>query len=166
MVALAATRSCLHRSSVRQRLFSPVFNEALTQRVNVSFYWIDWEQSGTFYTVEDPAFVVCPFRFQVTPDSKVEDFLDDMYREVALTLINNKDRAPIPPGLTRENLSDVLENFISNTIIKSLSVTIGPLGGGGVSQAPNTSQAFERNGFRSLVQSYLRKIFGIARPGR
>ncbi len=132
-----------------------------TSLINVALFEITTEHS----TVGDPAFMVCPFRFQVTPDTKVEDFLDDMYREVALALINNKDRAPIPPGLTRENLSSVLEDFISNPIIKSLSVTIGPLGGGGVSQAPNTSQAFERNGFRSLVQGYLRKIFWDSEAG-
>jgi len=132
-----------------------------TSLINVALYEITTEHN----TVSDPAFVVCPFRFQITPESKVEDFLDDMYREVALALINNKDRAPTPPGLTRENLSDVLESFISNPIIKSLSVTIGPLGGGGLSQAPNTSQAFERNGFRSLVQGYLRKIFPDSEAG-
>lgn len=132
-----------------------------TSLINVALYEISTEHKEA----SGPAFILCPFRFQVTPETKVDDFLDDMYREVAIALISQKQSAPIPPGYTRENISDLLEDFISNPMIKSLSVGIAQLGGGGVTNAPNTSQAFERNGFRSLVRGYLRKIFRDSEAG-
>lgn len=132
-----------------------------TSLINVALYEISLESNIS----GNPAFVVCPFRFQVGPDTKIEDFLDDMYREVAMTLIRCKENAPVPPGHTRENLSSVLEDFISNPVIKSLSVTLGPIGGGGVAKSPNTSLAFEKNGFRSLVREYLSKIYRDSEAG-
>lgn len=125
-----------------------------TSLINVALYEMTTEAKDA----SDPAFIICPYKFQITPTTDIDIFIDDMYREVALALIDQKDVAPVPPGYTRESLSVLLDNFLSNPVISNFSVNIGPIGGG-VAQALNTSQAFERNGFRSLVGSYLKQIY-------
>jgi len=113
---------------------------------------------------EEPMFIPCRCSFQIGQDKSTEDFLDEVYLQVALTLIEQKDILRAPPGYVKAPIEKGIESYISAPIIRSYTATI--LGyGGGATAAPNSGKGWEKVGFRAAVEGWLRLLFPSTEAG-
>lgn len=107
---------------------------------------------------KEPMFIPCRCSFQIGRDKSIEDFLDELYLHVALTLIENKDILRPPPGYTKAPIEEGIQAYIQSPIIRSFTGTV--LGyGAGMNASPNTGKGWERVGFRAAVEGWLRLLF-------
>ena len=112
----------------------------------------------------EPMFIPCRCSFQLGKDKSVEDFLDEFYLQVALTLIENKEILRAPPGYTKAPIQTGIEGYIQSPIIRSFAATI--LGhGGGMNVAPNTGKGWEKVGFRAAIDGWIKLLFPKSESG-
>lgn len=112
----------------------------------------------------EPMFIPCRCSFQISKDKSNEDFLDEIYLQVALTLIEQSDILRAPPGYVKAPIEKRIQEYINAPIIRSYTATI--LGhGGGVNAAPNTGKGWEKVGFRAAIEGWLRLLFPSAEAG-
>lgn len=104
-----------------------------------------------------PLFVPCTKTFQLSTEVNSEDFIDEIYIEVAQTLIRYKNdlkrlKIPIPKNL------EEIDKWLNAPNIKSYQGSFLEIGIG-VTKESNTSLGFEKSGFRRVVQTWLKKMF-------
>lgn len=114
--------------------------------------------------LEEPMFIPCRHPFQMAQDKSTEDFLDEIYLQIALTLIEQEEILRAPPGYVKAPTEERIRSYINSPIIRSYTATI--LGhGGGVNAAPNTGKGWEKVGFRAAVEGWLQLLFPSAEAG-
>lgn len=115
-------------------------------------------------SIEEPMFIPCRCSFQIGQDRNTEEFLDEIYLQVALTLIEQKDILRAPPGHVKAPIEKGIKSYISAPIIRSYTATI--LGYGvGANTAPNTGKGWEKVGFRAAIEGWLRLLFPSSEAG-
>ncbi|WP_375699396.1 hypothetical protein [Pseudophaeobacter sp. TrK17] len=113
---------------------------------------------------DEPLLIPCRCSFQIGKDKSAEDFLDELYLQVALTLIEQEDSLRAPPGYSKAPNEKRIKAYIDSPIIKSFTATI--MGnGGGYNAAPNASKGWDKVGFRAAVEDWLRLLFPSAETG-
>lgn len=111
-----------------------------------------------------PMFLPCRCSFQIGKGKDLEDFMDEVYLQIALTLIENAVYLRPPPGHTKAPIEASIQAYIQSPIIRSYTASI--LGhGGGVSNAPNTGKGWERVGFRAAIEGWLKILFPTHETG-
>lgn len=113
---------------------------------------------------DEPMFIPCRCSFQIGQDKSTEDFLDELYLQVSLTLIEQEEILRAPPGYVKAPIEKGIQSYITSPIIRSYTASI--LGhGGGVNAAPNTGKGWEKVGFRAAVEGWLRLLFPTSEAG-
>ena len=91
----------------------------------------------------EPMFIPCRCSFQINQDKSIEDFIDEIYLQISLTLIEQKDILRAPPGYVKAPIEKGIQEYINAPIIRSYTATI--MGqGAGMSATPNTGKGWER----------------------
>lgn len=106
-----------------------------------------------------PLFIPCRKIFQLTPGKSVAEFADEVFFEVAQTLIERAketERTDIPTA------PNALNKWLNSPQLHSFQggfqlATFGA--NGGHTAETNTSKGFERSGFRKSVTDWLENIF-------
>lgn len=112
----------------------------------------------------EPMFIPCRCPFQVGQDKSVEDFLDEVYLQISLTLIEQQEILRAPPGYVKAPVERGIREYINAPIIRSYTATI--MGqGAGMNAAPNTGKGWEKVGFRASVEGWLRLLFPSVEAG-
>jgi hypothetical protein len=112
----------------------------------------------------EPMFIPCRCPFQVGQDKSVEDFLDEVYLQISLTLIEQQEILRAPPGYVKAPVERGIREYINAPIIRSYTATI--MGqGAGMNATPNTGKGWEKVGFRASVQGWLRLLFPSVEAG-
>ena len=106
-------------------------------------------------------FLPCRKRFQISPATDTEEFINDIFTYVAKTIIEFKTSV-IDQSHGLENFREV-EKWLTSPLSKSMqgSLSIPSIGGisGGGGAAFNTGMGFSRTGFRSQVKEWLAQMF-------
>lgn len=111
-----------------------------------------------------PMFLPCRCAFQIGKGKNLEDFMDEVYLQIALTLIEKSNILRPPPGHTKAPIEASIQAYIQSPIIRSYTASI--LGhGGGVNNAPNTGKGWERVGFRAAIEGWLKVLFPTHETG-
>ena len=112
----------------------------------------------------EPMFIPCRCSFQINQDKSIEDFIDEIYLQISLTLIEQKDILRAPPGYVKAPIEKGIQEYINAPIIRSYTATI--MGqGAGMSATPNTGKGWEKVGFRASVEGWLRLLFPSTESG-
>lgn len=112
----------------------------------------------------EPMFIPCRCSFQLSKEKGVEEFLDEFYLQVALTLVESADILRPPPGYTKAPIKASIKSYIQSPIIRSYTGSI--LGYGiGTSGTPNSGKGWERVGFRAAIDGWLRLLFPKSESG-
>ena len=172
-VSLAATKEGKHllvgRDSelelLRKRILNPpkiatiegLNGVGKTSLVNVASY--DCFQSF-LENHDNPLLFPCRKTFQLRPDSETQEFIDDVLREVAQTLIEKTKLlgsrvGSMPARIDRWLNSDAYRSFEGGGY--GISVGFG--------SEPNTGDGFARSGFRKAVTDWLKVLFPTRRDG-
>lgn len=115
-------------------------------------------------SVDEPMFLPCRCPFQISREKGIEDFLDEFYLQVALTLIDSAEILRAPPGYTKAPIEQSIQNYIKSPIIRNFTGSI--LGNGiGLGATPNTGKGWERVGFRAAIDGWLRLLFPTSETG-
>lgn len=106
----------------------------------------------------NPLFLPCRSTFQLGKDTVIDDFEDHFYLEIAQTLIENRGTLRPPRGHTKAPFEATIDQYLNSPIIRSYSASI--LGNGaGYTAGPNGGHGFERNGFKTAINNWLRVLF-------
>lgn len=108
-------------------------------------------------------YIPCAKTFQLSPDKNVDSFLDDLILEVAQTLIKRSDELKNLGYQLPEN-SVSIEKWLNSPQLTTFQATLGPLSAGRSSET-NTSQGFEKSGFRKTITDWLLEIFPTPEQG-
>lgn len=112
----------------------------------------------------EPMFIPCRCPFQISKEKGAEDFLDEFYLQVALTLIENAEKLRPPPGYTKAPIETGIKNYIQSPIIRNFTGSI--LGNGlGFGATPNSGKGWERVGFRAAIDGWLTLLFPKSETG-
>lgn len=149
-------------TQVLRRLYNPpaavtiegVNGIGKTSLLNVSIYdaYLQFfeRQTQTLY-------IPCSKTFQISPDKSVEAFLDELFLEVAQTLIRRSEELKnLGYNLPENSVS--IDKWLNSPQLSTYQATLGPIGAGRSSET-NTSGGFERSGFRNRIQEWLSEIF-------
>lgn len=132
-----------------------------TSILNIALHRTFSQSKGS---INEPMFIPCRRSFQIAQDIDAQDFLDEVYLQVALTLIEQEGILRAPPGYVRAPIDKKIQAYINSPIIRSYTATI--LGnGGGVAAAPNTGKGWEKVGFRAAVEGWLQVLFPSPEAG-
>ena len=113
---------------------------------------------------DEPMFIPCRCSYQISMDKGVEEFLDELYLQVALTLVEKENVLRPPPGYAKAPIDALIKNYIQSPIIKSYTGSI--LGNGlGVGGTPNSGKGWERVGFRAAIDGWLKLLFPKSEDG-
>ncbi len=116
---------------------------------------------------DSPLFIPCNKSFQVSPDLHVDEFIDEVYLEIAQTLI--KYKAEIKAlGIKLPSNIDEIGNWLNSPYTTSYEGGVGALTvqlSAGKSLETNTSKGFERNGFHRAVKNWLNEMFPSENSG-
>lgn len=112
-----------------------------------------------------PLFIPCRKIFQLTPGKPVDEFANEVFFEVAQTLI---ERAKENQEAGKTTVSETLNNWLNSPQLNSFQggfqlATFGV--NAGTQSETNTSQGFEQSGFRKAVTQWLEKIFPVPEDG-
>lgn len=125
-----------------------------TSLVNVTTYRLfnNFLESGS-----GPLFVPCTNSFQLDPGKNIENLCDEVFMEVAQTLMDHGKliKTRYTGSLQR---SEAVNAWLNSPVFSSWQGGIPLLNVGKGSQATE-STGFERNGFRRLVSQWLRDVF-------
>jgi hypothetical protein len=112
---------------------------------------------------DQPLLIPCRKIFQLRTDQDLDDFIDDVLREVAQSLIDHDEQVRdfATKGLHQ---SASLNKWLNLTQVKSFQGGAGGLSVG-LGAALNTGDGFSRSGFRKAVTTWLEELFPTARDG-
>ncbi len=129
-----------------------------TSIVNVASFNLFQNYLKTF---EGPLYIPCRKIFQLDPTKSLDEFIDQVFLEVAQTLIDSLESLKIHGAYIR---SKEVELWLNSPQLTTFS---GGVGGFqvGVSGEQNTGSGFERSGFRKIVTSWLGQVFNEESPG-
>lgn len=125
-----------------------------TSLVNVSIY----ETYLKFFEGESKAlYIPCHKTFQLTIDKSIDEFVDSVYIEIAQTLIKRSQELknlgfPIPEG------SAAIDKWLNSPHLSTWQGSLGPFGAG-KSEETNTSEGFEKSGFKNIISHWIEEIF-------
>lgn len=112
----------------------------------------------------EPMFIPCRCSFQINKEKGAEEFLDEFYLQVALTLVESADMLRPPPGYTKAPIEASIKNYIQSPIIRNYTGSI--LGNGlGFGGTPNSGKGWERVGFRAAIDGWLKLLFPKSETG-
>jgi hypothetical protein len=112
----------------------------------------------------EPMFIPCRCSFQINKEKGAEEFLDEFYLQVALTLVESADILRPPPGYTKAPIEASIKNYIQSPIIRNYTGSI--LGNGlGFGGTPNSGKGWERVGFRAAIDGWLKLLFPKSEAG-
>jgi hypothetical protein len=112
----------------------------------------------------EPMFIPCRRSFQINKEKGAEEFLDEFYLQVALTLVESADILRPPPGYTKAPIEVSIKNYIQSPIIRNYTGSI--LGNGlGFGGTPNSGKGWERVGFRAAIDGWLKLLFPKSETG-
>lgn len=106
-----------------------------------------------------PLFIPCRKIFQLTLDKSLAEFSDEVFFEVAQTLI---DRSKEAPRTDRPTASKALEKWLNSPQVISVQggFQVATFGiNAGSQEETNTSAGFEQSGFKKGVTQWLENIF-------
>ncbi|WP_157001594.1 hypothetical protein, partial [Paracoccus sp. S4493] len=110
-----------------------------------------------FYQNGGPCFLAMEQAFQLDSKEPLEKFSDSVYQKILLKI--HKERSDlIARGINVPDTSK-LYNWLMATQYNSVGASLGPIGGGSLSTAPNTTQGFSSVGFQNGVQHILEAMF-------
>lgn len=127
-----------------------------TSIVNVAAYMLFQQYLSD---QDGPLFIPCRKIFQLTPGRKVDEFADEVFLEVAQTLIERAEETRRTDNISP---SKALDKWINSAQITTFQggFQIPVFGVNAESQSEtNTSVGFERSGFRKAVTDWLTNIF-------
>jgi len=110
-------------------------------------------------------FIPCRKIFQLTPGRSLDDFCDDVYFEVAQTLI---ERAAETKRSDKPTATKALDKWLNAPQLTALQggFSLATFGMNlGAQTETNTSKGFERSGFRKAINDWLENIFPTAADG-
>ena len=131
-----------------------------TSLVNVALF----KAYQSFFSEETKTlYIPCGKTFQITADTSVEEFVSNIYIEVAQTLLKRSEELN-RFGYTLPSDSITINKWLNSPHISTWQATIGPLGLGRNTET-NTSDGFKDNGFRVQIDNWLKEIFPSSENG-
>lgn len=132
-----------------------------TSIINIALHRVYLQSQGD---KNEPMFIPCRCSFQLSQDKGLEEFLDEFYLQVALTLVESADQLRPPPGYTKAPIETSIKNYIQSPIIRNYTASI--LGNGlGYGGTPNSGKGWERVGFRAAIDGWLKLLFPKSETG-
>ncbi|MGV2497316.1 helix-turn-helix domain-containing protein [Pelagerythrobacter aerophilus] len=110
---------------------------------------------------EGPLYIPCRKVFQLRPNTDIEEFIDYVFMEVAQTLIEESEEIKRKGHYLR---SEAMNRWLNEPQAVAFSGGIWIVSGGRQESA-NTTDGFQRSGFRKAVIDWLNKIFPERRDG-
>lgn len=110
---------------------------------------------------KSPLFIPCIKTFQISTEVEIDNFLDNVYLEIAQTIIKYQEDLKKLGVKLPKNL-DEIDTWLNQPYTKSYEGSISALTiqlGGGQSKEANTSIGFERSGFHRSVRNWLVNMF-------
>lgn len=153
---------------ILRRLFTPpasVTVEGLngvgkTSLVNVALYQA---YQNFFNEKTKTLFIPCNRTFQITAETGLEEFVTNVYNEVAQTLIKRLEELKYL-GFTLPSDSISVDKWLNSPHISTWQATLGPIGAGKNTET-NTSDGFKDSGFRLQIDGWLKEIFPTEEHG-
>lgn len=147
---------------ILRRLFNPpasVTIEGLngvgkTSLVNVSLFRA---YQNFFNEKTKTLFIPCEKTFQITAETTVDEFVSNLYLEVAQTLIRRSEELK-NLGFKLPSNSNSIDKWINSPHLSTWQATLGPLGAGKNSET-NTGDGFKESGFKVQIDTWLKEIF-------
>lgn len=112
---------------------------------------------------KEPMLIPCRRVFQLRPELDLQDFIDDVLREVAQTLIDEAQNIQ-NADLSLDSSSNKLDRWLNSPQLTSYQAGAWVLSGG-TSSETNTGEGFNRSGFRKSVIDWLGELFPSRRDG-
>lgn len=112
-------------------------------------------------TKEGPLYIPCRKIFQLDPTKSLDEFIDQVFLEVAQTLIDSAEAVKVHGSYLR---SRGVELWLNSPQLQTFSGGIS-LVQFGSSAEQNTGNGFERSGFRKTVSGWLEQVFKEDSPG-
>lgn len=132
-----------------------------TSIINIALHRLFVQSQGD---EDEPMFIPCRCSFQINKQNDAEEFLDEFYLQVALTLIERADILRPPPGYTKAPIEASIKNYIQSPIIRNYTGSI--LGNGlGFGGTPNSGKGWEQVGFRAAIVGWLKLLFPKSETG-
>jgi hypothetical protein len=132
-----------------------------TSIINIALYRLLLQSQ---HDKNEPMFIPCRCSFQLNKEKGAEEFLDEFYLQVALTLVESADTLRPPPGYTKAPIEASIKNYIQSPIIRNYTGSI--LGNGlGFGGTPNSGKGWERVGFRAAIDGWLKLLFPKSETG-
>lgn len=153
---------------ILRRLFNPpasVTVEGLngvgkTSLVNVSLFKA---YQDFFNGVTNTLFIPCEKTFQITAETTVDEFVSNLYLEVAQTLIRRSEELK-NLGFKLPSSSNSIDKWLNSPHLTTWQATLGPLGAGRNAET-NTGDGFKESGFKVQIDNWLKEIFPNADNG-
>lgn len=153
---------------ILRRLFNPpasVTVEGLngvgkTSLVNVALYQA---YLNFFNEKTRTLFIPCGKTFQLTAETSLEEFVSNVYIEVAQTLIRRSEELK-NLGYSLPNNSVSIDKWLNSPHISTWQATLGPIGAGRNTET-NTSDGFKESGLRVQIDGWLKEIFPTEEHG-
>ncbi|MDC0307631.1 hypothetical protein OAL44_00690 [Planctomycetaceae bacterium] len=112
---------------------------------------------------DQPMLVPCRRSFQLDAEQGIQEFIDNVLREVAQTLIEEADS--IENGSIESNhRSNQLDKWLNSPQLSAYEGGIAWISAGKSSET-NTGEGFQRSGFRKSITEWLAKLFPTPRDG-
>lgn len=112
-------------------------------------------------TGDGPLFIPCRKIFQLNPAKDLEEFIDDVFMEVAQTLIEQSESVKVHGHYLETN---ALNRWLNEPQLVGYQAGVWVVQGGRQAET-NTGAGFERSGFRKAVTTWLNRIFPSPREG-
>lgn len=132
-----------------------------TSLINVMLYK---RFSETAKSNVGPLYIPCDTTFQITPDTKSEEFRRDVCLSAAQSLIKYHQHLRSKPGFTPPKEPTALKRFLNSAQVKSISAGIAGLSGGFQTET-NTGFGYEKSGFETAVRDWLNELFPTSTSG-
>ncbi len=153
---------------ILRRLFNPpasVTVEGLngvgkTSLVNVALYQA---YLNFFNEKTRTLFIPCGRTFQLTAETGLDEFVSNVYLEIAQTLIKRSEELE-NLGYSLPSNSESIDKWLNSPHISTWQATLGPIGAGR-NMETNTSDGFKDSGLRAKVDGWLKEIFPTQEHG-
>ncbi len=106
----------------------------------------------------NPLIIPCRQTFQLRPNQPIESFIDEVYREVAQTLIEKAHEIE-GPRFDGSNKKHQIDKWLNSPQLTGYQGGLGGILSGGYSAETNTGEGYARSGFPTAVRDWLKSIF-------
>jgi len=131
-----------------------------TSLINVASYEL---YRNYIDNAEGPFFIPCDKCFQLTTESNLEDFIDEVLFEIAQTLLRiGSELKDLGYKLVG---SSAIDKWLNSPLIEAYSANVWKLGLGKSSSEVNPSLGFQRSGFRIRILDWIKDIFPYRQNG-